>query len=107
MAQLKDTKIWGDLENTGGRVRNTTRVTTTYTALISDDRIFCNTDGGDFELTLPVGVDGQELRIINCGSNILTITPDGAELLTGVNASKTANGGTAIILTYETTEGWW
>jgi len=109
-------KIGGDVTTTfldtnlttsKGRVKNTTRVTTTYTALITDDRIFCDTDGGDFELTLPVGVDGQEFRIINCGSNTLTITPNGAELLTGVNASKTANDGTVIILTYETTEGWW
>ena len=87
----------------------TTRVTTTYTILIGDDTIFCDTDGGAFTVTLPAGSDGQTFRIINCGTsgNDLTIAPNGAELLTGVNASKTASDGTVIILTYQPTEGWY
>ncbi len=87
----------------------TKRVTTTYQILAGDDNLFCDTDGGAFTATLPVGADGHKLRIINCGGsgNLLTIAPTGAELLVGANASKTISDGTVIILVYEPTEGWW
>jgi hypothetical protein len=88
----------------------TTRVTTTYTIQRGDGTIYCDTDiGGAFTVTLPPGVAGDTFRIINVGSSgdDLTIAPDGAELLIGVNASKTISDGTVVILTYETTEGWW
>ena len=90
-------------------IKSTTRITTTYTILVTDDRIFADTDGGAFTVTLPAGVEGQEFRIINCGSsgNDLTIAPNGAENLTGANASKAASDGTVVILTYNATEGWW
>jgi hypothetical protein len=90
-----------------GRIKNTTRVTTTYTILTTDDRVFCDTDAGAFTVTLPVGVEGQEFRIINSGSNNLTIAPNGAELINGVNSNYTLLNGDVIILTYETTDGWW
>ena len=93
----------------GGRIKNTTRITTTYTILTTDDRVFANTDAGAFTITLPVGVEGQEFRIINTGSsgNDVTITPNGAELLTGANASKTISDGTVVILTYNSVDGWY
>ena len=84
----------------------TTRVTTTYTILATDKTIYCNTDGGDFAVTLPVGVDTLAFRIINTGSGTLTVAPDGADLIDGVNDSKTMGKG-SIFLGYETTEGWW
>ena len=96
----------GTLSSTAGRIRATTRVTTTYSILTSDDNIYCNTTAGDFTVTLPAGVDGQTFRIINSGTGTLTIAPNGTELLTGANASKTANAGTVIVLVYETTDGW-
>lgn len=93
----------------GGRYKNTTRVTTTYTILVTDDTIYCDTDGGAFTVTLPAGVDGQTYRVVNCGSsgNDVTIVPDGAENLLGANSSDTISDSEALILTYETTEGWW
>jgi hypothetical protein len=86
--------------------QQTTRVTTAYTILVTDKAIYCNTDGGDFTVTLPPGVDGQLFEIYNTGSGILTVAPDGAELIDGVNSSKTMGQG-SITLRYETTEGWW
>ncbi len=99
----------GTIETTSGRVRNTTRVTTTYTVLVTDDRVFANTDGGDYTITLPAGVDGQEFRIVNCGTsgNTLTIAPNGAEKIIGVNSSITADDSETIILTFESVEGWY
>lgn len=95
---------------TGGGVRRqTSRYTTTQTLGATDHHVFCDTDGGAWTLSLPAGVDGQEYRIINTGSsrNNLTIAPNGAELLTGANSSRTLSDGGVIILVYETTEGWW
>jgi hypothetical protein len=95
----------GTITTGGGRIVNTTRVTTTYTVLVTDDNVFCNTDGGDFAITLPA-LDAHTFRIINTGSGTLTITPDGTDLLIGVNESTTMGTGVAIF-TGETTEGWW
>jgi hypothetical protein len=94
---------------TGGMRLPTTRVTNTYVVLGSDYVVFCDTDGGTFTVTLPAGVDGQTYKIINCGTstNNLTLAPNGAELLIGVNSSLNLNDGESLILTYETTEGWW
>ncbi len=98
----------GVLATASGRIVNTTRVTTTYTALATDHNIFADTDGGAFTVTLPVGVAGTEYRIMNTGTsaNNLTITPDGSELLIGVNSSFALGDGESLIIVYETTEGW-
>jgi len=98
-----------ELKSGAGRIKNTTRVTTTYTILVTDDTVFCNTDGGAFAVTLPAGAEGQTLRIINSGTsgNDLTVTPNSTEHLTGVNASKTASDGTVVLLTYNATDGWY
>ena len=95
-----------------GTTVSTTRITSAdspYTVLDTDSRIFADTDGGAITINLQAGTDGRELRIINCGSsgNLLTIAPNGAELLTGVNASRTLSDSSIIIITYETTEGWY
>ena len=103
-------KVWGTLETDKGRIVNITRITSgPYTALATDHHIFVNTDAGAITLNLPAGVDGTNYRIINTGSsgNDITVAPNGSELLTGANASKTMSDGTVIILTYETTSGWW
>jgi len=95
-----------------GSIRNITRIDNTdspYTALSTDYNIFADTDGGAITILLPEGIEGTEYRVVNVGtsSNLLTVTPDGTEKLLGVNASKTANDGTVVVLAYETTEGWW
>ena len=96
------------ITSSAGRIVNTTRVTTTYTALVSDHMIYADTDGGAFTVTLPVGVDGQYFRIINCGSsgNDLTIDGNGAETVRGA-ADQTVSDSEIMILTFETTEEWW
>ena len=98
-----------ELHTTKGRIKGTTRVTTTYTILVTENIIFANTDGGAYTVTLPAGVEGQELRIINSGTsgNDLTLAPNGAELLTGANASRTMSDGTVVILVYNATDGWY
>lgn len=100
------------LITTGGRQHNTTRLTSgdsPYDVLYTDHEIFCDTDGGAITVNLPAGIDGTNLRIINCGSsgNDVTVTPDGSELLKGANSSQTISDGNTLIITYETTEGWW
>lgn len=101
-------RVNAKFETTQGRMVNTTRVTTTYTALVTDHEIFCDTDGGAFTITLPVGVDGQKFRIINCGSsgNDLTIDGNGAENVRGA-ATQIVSDSEIMIITYETTEQWW
>ena len=96
------------LLNTGaGRIVNTTRVTTTYTILVTDHTVFCDSDGGDFTVTLPAGVEGQYLRIINCGSSGYTVTIDGngAETVRG-DATQDLADGEILVLVYNSTEGW-
>jgi len=91
-----------------GRIVNTTRVTTTYTILETDHAIACDTDGGAFTITLPAGVAGTEYKISNTGTavNDLTVAPDGAELLIGVNSNFTLADGESLHLIYDATEGW-
>ena len=101
--------VIGSTLSTEGRIKKTTRVTgTPYAVLASDDQIFVDTDTAGINVNLPVGVDGASYRIINCGSsgNNITLAPNGAELLKGVNASMTITDGDDLNLTYETTEGW-
>lgn len=80
-----------------------------YTILGLDNNVFCDTDGGAITLNMPAGINGRKYRFINTGSsgNAVTITPNGAELLMGVNSSFTLLDGDVLILVYETTEGWW
>lgn len=80
-----------------------------YTALLYDEVIFCDTDAGAITINLPEGRRGLGYRVINCGSsgNDVTITPDGSELIDGINASKTLSDSSVIDLCYETIEGWW
>jgi hypothetical protein len=98
----------GHITSTGARILGTTRVTGTYIILVTDHQIFCDTDGGAFTVTLPAGVAGQEFRIMNTGTsaNNLTIAPNGAELLIGVNGNSTVLDGTHLHVVYESTEGW-
>ena len=87
----------------------TTRITSSQTLNTDYRNWFVDTDGGAVALALPAGALTNYFRIINCGSsgNKITITPDGAEKLKGVNASKTLSDGSVVILAFETTEGWW
>ena len=95
----------------GAVIHSTTRIVvgaSPYTALAADDVIFCDTDGGAITVLLPAGVAGRWYKLVNCGGsgNHLTITPNGAELLNGANASATIVDGDNLEITYEATEGW-
>ena len=91
-----------------GRILKTNRLTGNTTLDATHHQVFADTDGGAFTVTLPAGVAGTEYRIVNTGSseNNLTIAPDGAELLIGVNANWTLMDGEALMIVYEATEGW-
>ena len=99
----------GKVTTFGGRVVDTTRITGNTTLDATHHNVFADTDGGAFTVTLPAGVAGTTYRIINSGSsaNNLTITPDGAELLLGVNSNFTLLDGDVLVIVYEATEGWW
>lgn len=101
--------FFGRLTNESGRTVHTTRITGNTTLDTTHHVVYCDTDGGAFDVNLPAGSNGVYHRIINVGSagNDVTVIPDGAELLTGANASRTLSDSSVIILTYETTEGWW
>ena len=99
----------GILTTSGGRLKNNTRVTTTYTILATDDNISGNTDSAGFTVTLPAGVADTRYRIVNTGSsgNTLTLAPNGSEHLIGVNSNFTLNDGESIIIIYDATDGWY
>jgi len=88
---------------------NTGIITGDITLGVDEYVVYCDTDGGAISVTLPANDNGRTYRIINSGSsgNDVTITPDGTELLHGVNASDILFDGENLLITYETTEGWW
>ena len=96
------------LHTTQGRVVGTTRITGDITLDETHHKVLCDTDGGAIIATLPAGVDGTNYIIYNTGSssNAVTITPNGSELLYGMNSNYTILDGGAEVATFETTEGW-
>jgi hypothetical protein len=93
-----------------GRKKNTTRVDTTpYTILTSDEVIYFDTDSTAITANLPAGVNEMSIKVINSGTsgNNVTLVPNGAELLNGVNESEFLIDTEKLILTYESTEGWY
>lgn len=104
--------VYVETQTDGGRIKNDTLIDNTdspYTALVSDHEIFVDTDTTAVTINLPVGVAGTNYRIINTGSsgNDVTVAPNGAELLTGANASRTLSDSSVIIITYNSVKGWW
>lgn len=86
-----------------------TRVTTTYTVLVTDEIVFANTDGGAFTTTLPAGAEGLTFIIINSGSsaNNLTLEPDGTEHLFGSNTNFELTDGESLEIRWNETDGWY
>jgi len=80
-----------------------------YTIAIRDEILYCDTDGGAITANLPAGVEGLHFKIINTGSNILTVDPNGAEQLYGAGAGvasalvKAEN----IDIHFNSVEGWY
>jgi len=100
----------GVVSTSSGIIKNTTRVTSgPYTILSTDHIIYCDTDGGAFEVDLPAGVEGTHYKLINCGANTLTVDPNGTERLFGAGAgmASTLEEGENIDIHYNATEGWY
>jgi hypothetical protein len=99
----------GKLVNTSGRICNTSRYTTTQILDDTDHVVFCDTDSAAFTVSLPAGINGTTYKIINVGSsgNSLTVSPNGSELLIGVNSNFDLLDGDSMIITYDSIEGWW
>ena len=93
----------------GGRTRNTTRASGTYTVLVTDDVVFANTDAAAWTATLPAGAEGMSFRIINSGStgNTLTLAPSGVEHLFGANTNFEMTDGESLEITWNATDGWY
>jgi hypothetical protein len=96
------------VKTSSGRIVNVTRHTSNTTIDSTHDNLFGNTDSGSFTYTLPIGIEGTKYRIVNTGTsgNDLLITPNGSEDLLGSNTSFTLRDKEAMIIVYNTTEGW-
>ena len=82
---------------------------TPYTPLATDEEIFIDTDGGAVDISLPPGIDGTNYRLINTGTsgNNATLIPALTDKLFGENASERLVDSEVLIMTFETTEGWY
>lgn len=95
--------------SSSGRRKNVTRIDSTpYDISYAEEIIMVDTDTIDITINLPAGVDGQAYKIVNCGTsgNIVTINPNGTDLLNGVNAPETLYDSENLDLSYDSTEGW-
>jgi len=98
------TYVEGTLTSLSGVTHGTSRYTSTQTLDADDHIVFCN---GTFTVTLPASPsNGQTYRIINSGTGTITIDENGKKLF-GSITTDTLNAGDVVIITYETTEGWW
>lgn len=93
-------------------IKETTVITpanSPYTPLATDEELFIDTDSGDVTITLPVGIDGTNYRMINIGSsgNKAILIPNGTENLFGENNSENIYDLEALLMTFETNKGWW
>jgi hypothetical protein len=82
---------------------------TPYTPRATDEEIFIDTDDGPIDITLPVGIDGTNYRMINVGSSLndATLIPALTDNLFGVNANERIADSEVLIMTFEETEGWY
>ena len=89
--------------------RTTTRVIATATIADTDYQWNGNTDAGGFTLTLPAGIQDANYKIVNTGtsSNILSVAPNGSENLIGANSAFDLQDGESLIISYDTTDGWY
>jgi len=104
-------KVTGIVQSEG-RVKNDVVVTlgmSPYNIAVSDETVYNDTDTGVILATLPMGVDGAALRVINSGTsgNKAWITPYGLQLLYGKNDSEFLIDLEHLDLQYSATKGWY
>ncbi len=99
----------GTVSSTGGRIVSVDRIVTPTTLTATHHHVFIDTDDTGLIVTLPAGVAGTEYRVVNTGtsSNNATITPNGAELLVGVNSNFTLYDGEALNVIFQSESGWY
>jgi hypothetical protein len=106
-----DLIIDGDFIQLDGNIatRDVRRVTADYSIVSGDYTIFANTDSVAITITLPSGTQDRPVRIVNTGtsSNNVTIAPTGSDKIIGANSNWTLFDGEAMILQYDTTDGWY
>lgn len=80
-----------------------------YTFFSDDAILNCDTDAGAITANLPPGIIGEHHNPFNIGTsgNDVAVTPDGAELLFGVNEPFILHDGEGIVIAYSDTKGWW
>ncbi len=103
-------KIGGIIQSEG-RIKNNVVVTlpmSPYEVSVSDETVMGDTDTGALEFNLPPGADGYAIRVVNAGTsgNNVTISPDGTELLYGLNSSEFLIDLEHLDLQYTTEKGW-
>jgi len=101
--------IAGEIDNIIDQTQGITRVTSDYTIKYEDGTIFADTTSNAIALDLPAGEEGEAHRVINCGLTgySVTLTPNGAEALNGVNAAETLYNSENLDLQFQTAEGWY
>lgn len=100
----------GEVDLKNDIIKSTTRVVSSpYSILATDEEIFFDTDIGPITAGLPEGIDGTNFRLVNVGSsnNDVTLVPFGVENLFGANESERIADAEVLIVTFETTEGWY
>ncbi len=106
-----DLIIQGDLIQLDGNIatRDVRRVTADYSIVSGDYTIFANTDSVPVTVTLPSGTQDRPVRIVNTGtsSKDVTIAPTGSDKIFGINSNWTLYDSDALILQYETSDGWY
>jgi len=106
-----DLYVNGTATMQGGVINNVTHIDdgdNPYTALSSDEVVFCDTDGGAITVNLPAGVEGTHYKIINCGTSGSDITVDGnsTELVYG-ELTQTLRDGDVLDLNFSAVQGWY
>jgi hypothetical protein len=90
---------------------DTTAKTTGFTA-VSGTGYFCDTSGGPFSVTLPVGSAGAIVSVADYTrtfqTNTLTIYPNGSEKIGGIagETNLTTEGQSVTLIYVDSTEGW-
>jgi len=91
------------------KIKRITVADSPYPVALFDRNLYADTDGGAITILLRPGVNEERLTVKNCGTagNDVTLTPNGAEMLFGVNGNEVMVDGEVLDLQYETTEGWY